>query len=342
MSYFPLKKLKIEKGYIATIILGALFFVGIIYAGGQNCNGSHYNGTTNFDCYRAPGTSANPPSAQTQVTEWGDNFCVLNSNALDLFIPTNTGTGSGEMGTFKAHLPGNVTLTQGVCSQSQLSVTCSAVVNPPGSKTVVWSSTPSGGTTPYTYHWTGDQGLDTTSNPTTKTYSDPGTYNGSVVVTDSGNRTATCNASVAVTDPIATVGGDVNPYLPSQYCAPNAAKAVEDAIARARGSSSAYWTGIRTIIANTSQWSALTKANANAVVDQVAPSFSATYPYPIIPNQYWGGSQGGSLSGSKTVAGQTFYWDTNDFDAFPADPCTDVSQPNKNQGYAEIHITGPY
>ena len=70
--------------------------------------------------------------------------------------------------------------------------------------TISWSSTTTGGVSPYTYLWTGAS-LTSTSTNTSRTYSS-GTYTAMFTVTDASSTVATtsCSATVASSTPVAT------------------------------------------------------------------------------------------------------------------------------------------
>ena len=93
-------------------IAGCLLLAGIVYAGtyNPNCHGTLH---TTWDCYRAPGSSANPSSPLVQVTEagYGQNFCVKNLNNSDMLIPSNT---ANELSFFKSRAQ-HVNITEGAC-----------------------------------------------------------------------------------------------------------------------------------------------------------------------------------------------------------------------------------
>jgi len=131
-------------------------------------------------------------------------------------------------GTFKARICGNSDvngtniITEGAgqygndCGAMQtvtvspapvpLTVTCTP--SPTSASTggsVVWGSTVSGGTAPYTYSWTATGGSPSsgTLSTLTNSYATPGTYSGSLTVKDAVNTSSTvaCTSSVTVSTP---------------------------------------------------------------------------------------------------------------------------------------------
>jgi hypothetical protein len=80
-----------------------------------------------------------------------------------------------------------------------MAVSCGGSPNPAVvNESVTWSAVVSGGTTPYTYSWTGTDGISGTTASVIKTYTTTGTKNASVTVTDAGAQSTTANCSVNV------------------------------------------------------------------------------------------------------------------------------------------------
>ncbi|MBI3572547.1 PKD domain-containing protein [Candidatus Kaiserbacteria bacterium] len=109
-----------------------------------------------------------------------------------------SGSGYGVVGTKAA-------CTNGKPPPVALAATCSA--SPTSAfinDTITWTASPSGGTSPYTYVWTGDGSLFGTGVSIQKSYTSTGTKNASVTVTDSAipthaSVTASCSPSVTIT-----------------------------------------------------------------------------------------------------------------------------------------------
>ena len=94
---------------------------------------------------------------------------------------------------------GAILLTSFASAQTALTATCTGTVT---GTSIAWAATPTGGTAPYTYIWTGVPNITGhTTASFTETYTANGTYTASVAVTDSATPTAatvtaTCSAIV--------------------------------------------------------------------------------------------------------------------------------------------------
>jgi peptidoglycan/xylan/chitin deacetylase (PgdA/CDA1 family) len=66
---------------------------------------------------------------------------------------------------------------------------------------ITWTATAGGATAPYTYSWSGSNGLTGSSTSVTKTYTTAGTTTAQVVI-GSGASTVTANCSVVITNPV--------------------------------------------------------------------------------------------------------------------------------------------
>ncbi len=126
------------------------------------------------------------PSCVSTIT-----FTVNSSTAAGTYNITVTSAGDGTPGPRSTNF--NLVVTQ----PSGLSVSCSA--NPTSAMigdNITWTATPSGGTSPYTYSWSGTD-IPTspapTTNPYIKKYETIGTKTATVTVTDAGSFQATCN-----------------------------------------------------------------------------------------------------------------------------------------------------
>ncbi len=117
-------------------------------------------------------------------------------------IGTKTGTVTITSGTQTVTKNCTLTVTEtppppppsltGSCSASSSSVNTG--------ENVIWSASATGGTSVYTYVWTGDDGLSSTNSSITKTYSTIGTKNASVTIT-SGSQSISKNCSISITTP---------------------------------------------------------------------------------------------------------------------------------------------
>ena len=94
---------------------------------------------------------------------------------------------------------GAILLTSFASAQTALTATCTGTVT---GTSIAWAATPTGGTAPYTYVWTGAPNITGhTTASFTETYTANGTYTASVAVTDTATPTAatvtaTCSAIV--------------------------------------------------------------------------------------------------------------------------------------------------
>ena len=94
---------------------------------------------------------------------------------------------------------GAILLTSFASAQTALTATCTGTVT---GTSIAWAATPTGGTAPYTYVWTGVPNITGhTTASFTETYTANGTYTASVAVTDTATPTAatvtaTCSAIV--------------------------------------------------------------------------------------------------------------------------------------------------
>ena len=92
-----------------------------------------------------------------------------------------------------------------------LQVACSATPNPsPINEEVTWRSFPTGGVAPYRYLWLDGEEFSREQSAV-RSYSESGTYAAAVMVTDSRDNTASCLASVGITDePVPGTGPGVS------------------------------------------------------------------------------------------------------------------------------------
>ncbi len=83
-----------------------------------------------------------------------------------------------------------------------LSLSCSGTPSEPtNSDTVLWSVSVSGGAAPFTYEWSGTDGLSGTSGSVSKTYTTTGTKEGVVAVSSADGNRETCTDSLFVWPP---------------------------------------------------------------------------------------------------------------------------------------------
>jgi len=96
-----------------------------------------------------------------------------------------------------------------------LSGSCSSGFNNTDVGSIVnWNASASGGNGFYTYYWSGDEGLSSNSQYTTKTYSYGGTKNATVTIT-SGGQSITRSCSVNINQVLSYT--QTNPYVSSVY-----------------------------------------------------------------------------------------------------------------------------
>jgi hypothetical protein len=109
-----------------------------------------------------------------------------NSNVNSPGGVVNNNSGSGTQTNTNNNTGGNTTNT---ADNYPLSVSCDASrSNIDEGDSVTWSANVSGGTTRYTYSWSGTDGLSGSGSSVTKTYHNEGTKRATVRVSDSGGR----------------------------------------------------------------------------------------------------------------------------------------------------------
>ena len=169
------------------------------YATGGNGNGSYSYSWTGTDGLYGSGQSlyytySNPGMKYASVTVYSNGQSITQScgSGINVGSGYSTGYNYNNYNTYQVGYVGN---------NSGLDIACytdPATIN--ANQPVTWTAEVTGGVAPYTYSWTGSDGLTGTSANLVKTYSTSGEKNAIVTVTSADGKTSSksCTNTLAV------------------------------------------------------------------------------------------------------------------------------------------------